>query len=198
VAIRAIFFDLGGVLVRTEFQGPRQHLAERLNMEYEVLVRLVFESETSRMASLGRLSVEEHWAGIAKRLGQPAADGKRLHTEFFAGDLLDRTLISFIRSLRPEYRTGLISNAWLDLREYLASEKCDDAFDTLTISAEVGLLKPEPAIYRLALETAQVPAEEALFVDDSAANIEGCEAVGMKGLLFRDAAQVMREIEALA
>jgi HAD superfamily hydrolase (TIGR01509 family) len=197
VAIRAIFFDLGGVLVRTEFEAPRQHLAERLNIEYEDIVRLVFESETSRMASLGRLSVDEHWAAIAKKLGRPASEAQALHSEFFAGDVLDRRLISFIRSVRPEYRTGLISNAWGDLRAYLVKEKGEDAFDTLTISAEVGLLKPEAAIFRLALETAQVQAEEALFVDDTVANIAGCEAVGMRGILFRDPEETIQAIEAL-
>jgi FMN phosphatase YigB (HAD superfamily) len=54
VTIRAVFFDLGGVILRTEFESPRQHLAERLNIEYQDLVRLVFECETSRLAFLGK------------------------------------------------------------------------------------------------------------------------------------------------
>jgi hypothetical protein len=46
--IKAVFFDLGGVIVRTEFQAPRQHLAERLGMEYEDLVKLVFRQPQQR------------------------------------------------------------------------------------------------------------------------------------------------------
>jgi epoxide hydrolase-like predicted phosphatase len=197
VAVKAIFFDLGGVIFRTEYQSPRQHLAERLNMEYEQLVRLVFESETSRMASLGRLSMEEHWAAVIKKLGRPASETQVIRDEFFAGDILDRELIAFIRSLRPKYKTGMISNAWNDMRQYLVKERCDDAFDILVISAEVGVIKPEARIYHLALEQAGVRADEALLVDDTALNIEGCVKVGMQGILFKDARESIQQVKAL-
>ena len=197
MAIQAIFFDLGGVILRTEYQGPRQHLAERLNMEYEDLVRLVFESETSRMASLGKLSVEQHWAAVIKKLRRPASEAQAIRDEFFAGDFLDLELLAFIRSLRPRCKTGLISNAWNDLREFLIKEKCADAFDVLVISAEVGVVKPEARIYQLALEQAEVQPHAALLVDDFAANIAGCEKVGMRGLLFKDPRETIQKIKAL-
>ena len=47
MSLRAIYFDLGGVIVRTEFQAPRQHLAERVGMEYEDIVKVVFGGESS-------------------------------------------------------------------------------------------------------------------------------------------------------
>jgi len=47
MTIKAVFFDLGGVILRTEYQAPRQHLAERLGMEYEDLSTLVFGGETA-------------------------------------------------------------------------------------------------------------------------------------------------------
>jgi putative hydrolase of the HAD superfamily len=94
-------------------------------------------------------------------------------------------------------KTGLISNAWSDMREYLMRKKLDEVFDTLTISAEVGVAKPEAKIYLLALEQAHVKAEAAVFVDDVPANIEACEAVGMKGILFRDPLKAMNELKKL-
>ena len=103
---RAVFFDLGGVIVRTEFQAPRQHLAERLGMEYEDLVRLVFESETSRTASIGAISEDEHWLAVARRLKRPN-EADALRDEFFAGDVIDRALVDFLercfppRSMKP-------------------------------------------------------------------------------------------------
>lgn len=197
MAIRAVFFDLGGVIIRTEFQAPRQRLADRLNMEYEDLVRLVFESETSRTASLGQLSVGEHWAAVAKRLGRPASEADTLYAEFFAGDVIDRDLIAFIRSLRPAYHTGVISNAWGDMRSYLAAQKFDDAFDSLTISAEVGMLKPDPRIYRRALEQAGVRPAESIFVDDTPANVDACIDLGMAGIVFKDREQTLNEIKRL-
>ena len=183
--------------MRTEYQSPRQHLAERLNMEYEELVRLVFESETSRKASIGAGTAEEHWAAVMKKLNRPPAEAQALRDEFFGGDILDRELVGFIRSLRGRVKTGLISNAWNDLREYLIKEKIEDAFDVLIISAEVGMVKPEAGIYQLALNQVKVPAEAALLVDDFAVNIEGCENVGMRGILFKDPEETKQRLKDL-
>jgi putative hydrolase of the HAD superfamily len=195
--IRAIFFDLGGVILRTEYQTPRQYLAERLNMEYDDLVRLVFESETSREASIGTLTADEHWAALMVRLGRPASEAQKIRDEFFGGDVLDYELIQLIRALHGKYKTGLISNAWDDLRQYIARQKFDDCFDGITISAEVGVVKPEARIYQVALEQAKVQANEAVFVDDFQVNIEGCEKVGMQGILFEDPDEVKQKLKAL-
>ena len=195
--IKAVFFDLGGVIVRTEFQAPRQHLAERLGMEYEDLVKLVFASPSSEQASIGKISAEEHWLEVTKRLRRSTTETKAIREEFFAGDVVDHELVEFLRSLRPRYKTGLISNAWPDLRDYIVEQKFDDAFDAMVISAEVGVLKPGARIYQIALEQAGACPNEAVFVDDFAENIEGCQAVGMHGILFRSPQQTLDELKQL-
>jgi epoxide hydrolase-like predicted phosphatase len=195
--IKAVFFDLGGVIVRTEFQAPREHLAERLGMEYEDLVKLVFDSPSSIRASHGEISDKEHWAEVTKRLRRPAAETETIREEFFAGDVVDREILEFLRSLRPDYFVGLISNAWPDLRDYIARQKFDDAFDNMVISGEVGVIKPEARIFRIALEQAGVSPNEAVFVDDFFENVEGCRAVGMHGIHFRDPQEAMGELKNL-
>lgn len=193
--IRAVFFDLGGVIVRTEYQAPRERLAERLNMTYEDINQFVFETETSRKASLGQLTTEEHWASVVHRLGRPASETQAIREEFFAGDVIDRGLLDFIRSLRPRHKTGIISNAWPDLRDYIVKSKFDDAFDTLVISAEVGVMKPEAEIYKIALDQLQVKANEAVFVDDVPANITAARGLGMQGIVFRSPPQTLAELK---
>ncbi len=195
MTVRAIFFDLGGVIVRTEYQAPREHLAERLNTTYEDLNRIVFDSDSGRQASLGKITTDEHWAAVTRKLGRPSSETKAIHAEFFAGDVIDRSLLDFIRSLRPRYKTGVLSNAWSDLREYIIENKFDDAFDALTISAEVGVMKPEPRIYELALQQLKVTASEAAFVDDVRANVEAARALGMHGILFQNPAQAMDDLK---
>jgi epoxide hydrolase-like predicted phosphatase len=197
MSIRAVLFDLGGVIVRTEYQAPRQHLAERLGMEYDDLVKVVFDSDSGYQASIGAIAPEAHWDWVIKRLKRPASELESIRHEFFAGDIIDRTLLDFLRSLRGKYKTGLISNAWGDLREYLLREKIDDAFDHMIISAEVGAVKPEAKIYQVALEQVGVKPKEMVFVDDFAVNIEGCEKVGIKGILFKDPDTTIRQLKAL-
>jgi epoxide hydrolase-like predicted phosphatase len=194
MSIRAVFFDLGGVILRTEYQAPREHLAEKLGMEYDDLVKVVFDSESGYKASLGAITPDEHWAAVIKRLKRPASEMEAIRHEFFAGDIIDRTLLEFLRSLRGTYKTGLISNAWGDLRDYIVREKFDDAFDHMIISAEVGAVKPEAKIYKIALEQAGVQGNEAVFVDDFAVNIEGCEKVGMQGIYFEDAESTLMQL----
>lgn len=197
MAFRAVIFDFGGVIVRTEYQAPREHLAERLNMTYEDLSRLVFESESSRLASIGKMTVQAHWAAVAKRLGRPVDEAAAIREEFFAGDVLDRELVEFIRSLRPRYKTGLLSNAWPDTRDYLVHSQISDAFDEAMISAEVGLMKPDPAIYELVLKRLDVKPNEAAFVDDAAVNVEAARRLGLHGIMFGSPQQARRDLQQL-
>jgi putative hydrolase of the HAD superfamily len=122
-----------------------------------------------------------------------------IRDEFFAGDILDRQILELLRTLRAggTHKTGLISNAWSDLRDYLVREKMDDAFDHIIISAEVGVAKPEPKIFQIALEQAGAKPGEAVFVDDFYHNIEGCEKVGMKGIHFTDTQSALQQLKNL-
>ena len=197
MTIKAVFFDLGGVIVRTEFQAPRQQLADRLGLDYDDLNKLIFDSDTSLKASIGELSAEEHWVSVIQRLKRPASDRQGIRDEFFAGDIVDRTLVEFIRSLRGKYKTGLISNAWGDLRDFIVREKFADVFDQMVISAEVGAMKPDPKIFQIALERFNVKPKEAVFVDDFQVNIEGCRKIGMKGIHFKDAESTLQQLKEL-
>jgi len=200
MSIRAVIFDLGGVIVRTEYQAPRQHLAEEFGMDYEDIDKLVFgggPNGSSARATIGAITEAEHWQNVMKVLKLPASEAPRVAKEFFAGDVIDRNLLDFLRSLRPKYKTGLISNAWSGLREFIVRERFDDAFDHMTISAEVGTGKPEAKIYQFALEQLQVKAKEAVFVDDVLENIEACEKLGMKGIQFKNPESTIKQLKAL-
>ena len=197
MSLKAVFFDLGGVILRTEFQAPRQRLAERLGLEYDDLVKIVFDSDSGVRATVGEISSEEHWDLVLKRLKRPASELVSIRDEFFAGDIVDRTLLEYIRSLRGKYKIGLISNAWGDLRDFIIREKFDDAFDNLIISAEVGAAKPDPKIFQIALEQFGVSPSEAIFVDDFLINVEGCEKVGMKGIHFKDPETALGQLKKL-
>jgi FMN phosphatase YigB (HAD superfamily) len=195
--VDVVFFDFGGVILRTEYQAPREHLAERLNISYEELADIVFDSESARRASIGQITAVQHWEAVASRLGVSDSEIPGLQKEFFGGDVLDRDLLRFIRSLRPERRTGLISNGWPDLRNYMISNRCEDAFDSVVISAELGILKPDPRIYEAALSGVGLPPEAAVLVDDFPENVDAAVKFGMAGVLFRNPAQMKREVTAL-
>lgn len=198
--IKAVFFDLGGVILRTEYQAPRQHLAEQFGMDYDDIDKVVFGGGTNgsaARAALGEITEEEHWRNVMKVLKLPASEYERVRDEFFAGDVLDHEILNFLRSIKPKCRTGLISNAWSGLRDFIQRERFDDAFHHMTISAEVGVAKPDPKIYHIALEKLEVRAEEAVFVDDVLENIEACEQVGMRGIHFKNPETTLKQLKDL-
>ena len=195
MTVRAVFFDFGGVIMRTEYQSPRQQLAERFNMEYEEIDRLVFNSESARRASIGEITEQAHWTQVMKRFKLPASEMRAFSDAFFGGDVIDRGLVQFIRSLHGKFHIGLISNAWDGMRDFLTREKLLDAFQTVVISAEVGVMKPDARIFDIALKQAGVSANEAVFVDDLPANIESCEEMGIKGILFSDPQGALEQLK---
>ncbi len=196
--IKVVFWDLGGVLVRTEDRSKREQWEQRLGMEPRQLDRLIFGGEIGRKAALGQVNAEEVWEWVRLELGLSQAEGRQLAQDFWQGNDLDLELVSYIRGLRARFQTGLISNAWLELRDQLESHwQIDDAFDDLVISAEVGLMKPDPAIYKLALERLNVEADQAVFVDDFTQNIAAAADVGMHAVHFTDPEQAVMNVNQL-
>lgn len=195
MTVRSIFVDFGGVLVRTEDPGPRQRQAERLGMTSRELEKIVFESKSAHKASTGQILEDDHWQAVAEKLGVSRAEADQIIEQFFSGDRPDLALADFLRSLRPEYRICLISNAWSGLRAFITRQKFEDLFDAMIISAEVGLIKPDPRIYRLALAKLGAQPEESVFIDDVAINVEAARSVGMAGIVFSQSPKVMEELE---
>ena len=196
--IQAIFWDLGGVIVRTEDRTRREHWEQRLGMEPRQLDRFIFAGEMGHKAALGEVNAEQVWEWVRQELDLSREEGQQLTRDFWQDDDLDQKLVGYIRELRPQFRTGLISNAWLELRELLVHHfHIDDAFDDLVISAEVGLAKPDPAIYELALERLKVPADCAVFVDDFESNIAAARELGIHAILFRSRVQAIAEVDQL-
>jgi epoxide hydrolase-like predicted phosphatase len=200
MSIRAVFFDLGGVILRTEYQAPRQRLAESFGMDYDDIDKVVFGGGavgSAAKATVGVITEEEHWLNVMKILKQPAGEYERIRDEFFGGDILDHDILDFLRSIKPKYKIGLISNAWGGLRDFIVREKFDDVFDHMVISAEVGVAKPDARIYQIALEQFEVSPNEAVFVDDFIENIEACEKLGMKGIHFKTPEVAIQKLKTL-
>jgi len=198
MAIKAVIWDLGGVLLRTEDFSSRQALADRMGKSREDLENLVFSGDSGDRAQLGEISVAEHWENIRQMFGLDQAGIDEFQRQFWDGDRLDAELVDTIRSLRGRYKTGLLSNAFSDLRQVVTELlKISDAFDDMIISSELHLMKPDPRIYQVALQRLGVAAQEAIFVDDLPWNVEGARSQGLHAVHFRTRSQALAEVERL-
>jgi len=197
MTIKAIIWDIGGVIARTEDQTPRNQFASEVGVTRAKLEELFFSGEQGTRLQLGEITTPELMTYIGTELGLPEGLFSTLEERFFAGDRVDYELVDFIRTLKIDYKIGIISNAWPDVAGLLERWDIGDAFEHIVGSAEVGIMKPDPAIYHLSLDGLGVKPEEAIFVDDFLHNIEGCQNVGMHGVHFKNPGQAMDAIKAI-
>jgi putative hydrolase of the HAD superfamily len=99
-----------------------------------------------------------------------------------------------VRARRAGIRTALLSNSWGN--DYDRSD-WPEMFDTVVISGEVGMRKPEPAIFELVLHRIGLPAGECVFIDDMAHNIVAAKKAGLAGIVHRTFDETAAELKAL-
>lgn len=197
-SVRALTWDFGGVLFRTEDQAPRQSWERKLNLQAGELHDLVFYGQTSRLATVGKASTEDIWRTVGEQLELTFDDLDALRGDFWAGDRLDRGLLEATRTLRKHLKTALLSNAWPDLRSYLVEDlQIDDAFDLVVISAEEGTAKPSEQIYRILLDRLSIRAEECVFIDDSPENVRTASELGIQTVLYQEREQTLHDLRSL-
>lgn len=195
MSIRAVIWDLGGVLVRTNDFASRAELAAQHGMSREALEELVYGEDSGKRAQLGLIDVSQHWENVRTALRLPDDQVDEFRTLFWGGDRLDVGLIDFIRDLKREYRTGLLSNAFSNLRQVIRETwQIADAFDAIVISAEEGVVKPDPRIYRISLDRLEVQSGEALFIDDMRPNVDAARRLGMQAVQFLSAEQARSDV----
>lgn len=197
--LKATLFDFGGVLVRTRSQHLRAAWEEKLGLPPGRASAIVFGSDSSRNAQHGWITDAEHWRWIGETLALDALDLAAFQHDFFAEDILDTELLAYVDRLRAAgYHTGLLSNASDNARSiFIDRYGLASHFDSMTISAEEGVMKPHERIFRVALARAGACPSEAIFVDDFAENVDGARAIGMLGLHFSDPADACAELRRL-
>ena len=143
----------------------------------------------------------ETWRDIERGVGDPAAwkalahaelearAGKTLpalHEEWGLSQRLITANLALVERLRPPYKVSILSNADLALRGRLVEKlRIHHLFDDIVCSAEVGMAKPEPEIFRLAAARLGVAPEACVFVDDWDQNVEAARKVGMTAVCYR-------------
>jgi HAD superfamily hydrolase (TIGR01509 family) len=198
MAIRAVIFDVGGVLVRDSDPAPRHRAWEkRLGLERGKLGDAIFDTPVGARAMIGQASMLDVWQDVARRYELSDTERDQLAEEFFLDSVWNVELLDYARSLRPRFKTGVISDAWLETRRAIREYVNYDVFDVIVYSAEEGVCKPDAEIYRRALARLGVSAQEATFVDDRIKNVVGARRLGVHGFQYTGTAAARQEIERL-
>ena len=196
MSIRAVIFDFGGVLVRTEDAGGRRKWERQLGLSPGELEWQVFASEVAQRSMIGQATQRDVWSDIATRYGLDDKALQQMRRDFWSGDRLDERLVQFLRGLRPRYKTAILSNAWPGARRMFTEHfQLHEVVDAFIISSEEGVAKPDPRIYQIALQRLDVQPHEAIFVDDFPENVAGAQQLGIIAVLFRDTDQAIAEVQ---
>ena len=196
MTIRAVVFDIGGVLEITPPTGWVQRWEAYLHLQAgELDERLM---DVWRDGSFGIIAEED----VKKRIGE-IMKFDRTHVEALMEDLweeylgtLNVELADYFASLRPRYRTAMLSNSFAGARQqeqerYHFAELCD----LLIYSHEEGVAKPERRIFELACDRLGVQPEEMIFVDDVEVNVAAAREFGIQAILFRETKEVIAAIQ---
>jgi putative hydrolase of the HAD superfamily len=190
---RTVIFDYGEVISFTPSDADRAvitRLAGIGNGDAERFWRAYFAHRDG--LDQGTAGVIAYWQAIADEMGT-RWDEARVH-ELWAADFrswlsVNPATIEVLSDLRAGgTRLALLSNAGPDFASYFRHGPLGDLFESCYVSGELGLLKPDPGIYRHVLADLSVTPAEAVFIDNREPNVTGAEAVGITGHVFTDAA----------
>lgn len=184
--IQGLVFDFGGVIWNMRWDACRD-LEQAYGLPRGAVFRTLYRTETWGLVERGR-GDRQAWRDGAHRALEELAGRPlpRLHELWRERQHLLSENVALVRALRPLYRTAILSNADISLRARIERDLgLHDLFDAIVCSAEVGMAKPDLAIYRLAADRLGLSPDACLFVDDYELNIEAAEEAGMRALLYR-------------
>jgi putative hydrolase of the HAD superfamily len=196
--IQAVVFDIGGVLEITQPSSLARTWEPILGLRPgEMNSRL---AEVAAAGAVGAISEQQAGQRIADILGLDAGQLRAFLADLWAEYLgtLNTDLAAYFASLRPRYRTGIISNSFVGARHREQQRYgFAEMTDLIVYSHEAGLSKPDPRIYQLACDGLGVPAADMVFLDDLPENVVAARQAGLHAVLFRDTGQAIADIQAL-
>lgn len=201
MAIRAVVFDIGGVLELDVIELVDNDLDAR----WEQLLGLQAGELNQRMesfwhaGSLGECTEEDVHQGMCERLGmsqEQVQEYMRGMWDWYCGRL-NVPMADYFCSLRPRYQTAILSNSFVGARReeqqrYHFEEMCD----LIIYSHEVGVAKPERRIFELTCERLGVQPAEMIFLDDVEGHIAVARELGIHAIHFKETTQAIADIEA--
>lgn len=188
--IKAIIFDMGNVLVR--LKPGHEHVGktwvERVEKveEFGILWNEAMKGKMDYV-EFDKILVERkvfQEGELEKLFDRPRVE------EFNWG------LVELIKKLKKKYKIGLLTNNFPGNIEYYRKDfENYSIFDVAISSHEVGMIKPDPEIFKLAAKKLKVKLDECVFIDDWDKNVEAAGKLGMKGIIFKDNESLFKELK---
>lgn len=191
----AVLIDIGGVLRSDHTREVAADWAVRLGTSRRRVLRAVFAGNDETVL-VGRMGEDEWWGIVAERLRLRPDELSDLRADMGVREGWNGDLLECLRRLGLP--VAIVSNAWPVVRTVLARDGLAGVADEIVLSCDVGCAKPDPRIYEEALRRLGVAPEEALFVDDTPANVDAAERLGLTGHVHTETPATIERLTAFA
>ena len=205
--IRAVVSDFGGVLttpLSTGFLRIQDDVGVPRDAFRQAMIAATAADGINPLYRLetGEIPEQAFLAALERQLADILGHEVTLHgfgERYLAALDPNDALFAYYRRLHERgVRFAMLTN---NVREWephwRAKLPIDDIFETVVDSAFVGVRKPDPAIYAIALERLELPAGECVFIDDLERNVDAARELGFAAVHFEDTGQVIAELDAL-
>lgn len=195
--VKSIIFDLGGVVVGYDQRRVCRQLAKHCSATEDEIFDMVYRQRLDRPLEMGTWTGERFHRVLCERLGAKLSyeDFLRIWTDIFWPH---QEVITIIRKLKGRYRLVALSNTDELHIGFLQREwGILDLFDDFVLSFQVGRAKPDPYIYRLALQKARAQPGQCIFIDDRQENVAAAAQLGILAFTYRDPEQLADHLKEL-
>jgi len=187
--IKAIVFDCFGVIITDALAVILEELRSKNPGKAQDLVDLL------NAASRGLISSEESTEQASELLGMKQEDYRQLIMD---GEVKDERLLNYIRTLRKNYKTAILSNISNGgLHRRFTKKELDTYFDFVVASGDIGFAKPEAQAYEYTADGLGVRLTECVFLDDREEYCFAAQGVGMQAIQYQNFEQAKDELEKL-
>lgn len=194
MAISTIIFDLGNVVIKFDIRIIARKLSEKFSLDEDKLFELFFDSPLTGIHDEGKIGGREFHKRAMKMLDIELGfeEFKDIWNDIFTEN---KEVLKLVLDLSRQYTVFLMSNTNRMHFDYLNDKfGITNKFNRVFTSYEVGERKPHPKIYREAIKYASAKPEDMVFIDDREELVEGAKSVGMRGIRFRDIAQLKEDL----
>ena len=192
--IRNIVFDMGNVLIVFDPQYFMDLEGIKDPEDRKLINRELFHNTEWAQMDLGVLTEETAQPLVLERIPDRLKENvKHLLNNWWKQRSCIKGMEDLVKELKSKgYRIYLLSNASVSQHVYWPTFSISKLFDGKMISCDLGIVKPNPEIYRRFTETFYLNPEECLFIDDLPANVAAAVSCGWKGIVFQGDADDLR------
>jgi HAD superfamily hydrolase (TIGR01509 family) len=184
--IKAIIFDCFGVLAGSGFNETYRQAGGDVDKDAKFIKSVLHEATTGAISSqefmtkvAGQIGItDEQWLEAVQKAEQPNIQ-----------------LFEHIKQLKGKYKIAILSNANNGVMQMKFNPEQLELFDKIVVSAEVGMFKPDPGIYKLTADWLGVEPAECVFTDDKTVYCDGATAVGMQAIWYQNFDQFKANLE---